>query len=314
MDESATSDAAPRREISSSDEYRRRTTTPWAWLAIGVAASLGVMTFGDLRRASGNPESTSHGSEVPRATRGRVVYDQAFAERASIVMEAVSSRDVVPYIDVVGTVTFDPQRVAAVGTRVRGRVIDVSVVEGDAVAQWDVLARLESAELGGAHQRVHAPGDKTAKKRLGRFALRSPIDGEIVGVHVRDGESVEPRHTAFRVADLSEVWVELAVFERDRGHVAVGDTVQLEPLGSGGPPVPGVVAHVGRVLDRATRTFAVRVVVDNAQRRFAIGQAVQARLHAKRPAQTAPAVPREAVSLVGGRATRRVEADAVEAR
>ena len=347
----------------------RRSRLRWASLAAAIALVLCALAFGLDLRADGNevPALTTS-SDVPVVRDGHVVYSQAFADRAEIVVADVEVREVLPFIDVAGTVTFDPRRVAAIGTRILGRVTDISVVEGDLVKRSDVLAQLESAELGGAQadvmslrarahaaekdverkrllvdegiasrrsaqqveahhaslraeleaarQRVHALGGTTAKRKLGVFSLRSPIDGEIVGVHIRNGQSVEPSHTAFYVADLSEVWVELAVFEGDRPRVSLGDAVDLEPRGDGGPPVKGLVSHIGRVLDEDTRTAAVRVVVDNTQRRLAVGQAIRARVYASRFAVEGPSVPRDAVVLVDGRPTVFVESgiNTVQAR
>ncbi|HWB80769.1 MAG TPA: efflux RND transporter periplasmic adaptor subunit [Nannocystaceae bacterium] len=163
------------------------------------------------------------------------------------------------------------------------------------------------AQLDAAQQRVRALGGRPTRRRLGRFELRSPIAGEVVGVHVQRGQSIDSSHTAFHVADLATVWVELALFERDLWRVEVGDVVAIEPYGEPTPPLEGVVAHVARVLDPSTRTAAVRVEVDNSSHRVAIGQAVRARVHAGRGALTAPALPRDAVVLLDGSPTVFVE-------
>ena len=165
------------------------------------------------------------------------------------------------------------------------------------------------AQLEAARQRVRALGGRPAKRRLGRFELRSPIEGELVGVHVQRGQSIDSSHTAFHVADLATVWVDLALFERELGSVAIGDAVEIEPYGDPSPPLDGIVSHVGRVLDPSTRTAAVRVEVDNSGRRLAIGQAVRARLLARSGAVEGPAVPRDALVLVDGVPTVFVEVD-----
>lgn len=158
------------------------------------------------------------------------------------------------------------------------------------------------AQLDAARQRVAALGGRKARRHLGRFDLRTPIAGEVIEVDVRRGESVEASRTAIEIADPSRVWVELAVFERDLTHVSIGDVVEIVPRGDVGPPIPGTVAHVGSVLDAATRTTRVRVAVDNHDRRLHIRQAVSASLYADRLAVDAPAVPSKAIVLVDGHA------------
>lgn len=335
----------------------RRRRWPW-WLAGGVCIA-GAVAFamhrgGDSFAATPTPEP-----DVPSSHDGRIVYSEAFVARAGLEIAAVESKQVLPVIAVIGTVTLDPRHVAAVGTRIPGRVTEIDVVAGDRVTAGARLARFESADLGGAQadllsvrarataarhdverkrllveegiasqrsaqqaeaeyaslkaeldaaeQRVRALGGRSAKRRLGVFELRAPIDGEVVRVEVQRGESVDPNHTAFELADLSSVWVELSLFERDLSRVSIGDVVSLHPRGDDRPPLSGVIEHVGRVLDEGTRTAPVRVVVDNGDRRLFVGQSIRASIHAASLAVEGPTVPRDAVVLVDGQPTVFVE-------
>jgi membrane fusion protein, heavy metal efflux system len=139
--------------------------------------------------------------------------------------------------------------------------------------------------------------------RLGEFNLASPIAGEIVAVNIYQGQAVEPSHTAFQVADLSELWIELSVFERDLRSVSVGDRVKVQTGGDEDTIVPGMVEHVSSVLDPVTRTATVRVVVDNTDRRLRVSQSVVARLESQQATVDGVAVPSRAVVLVDGEPT-----------
>src|SRR5690606_12147604 len=59
----------------------------------------------------------------------------------------VELQRIAPVVEATGTVDFSPQKVAAVGVRIFGRVAEVEVIEGDRVEQGQSLARVESAEL-----------------------------------------------------------------------------------------------------------------------------------------------------------------------
>ncbi|MBK8713746.1 MAG: efflux RND transporter periplasmic adaptor subunit [Nannocystaceae bacterium] len=349
LDESSPPDISP--------ASLRRGRWPW-WLAALACVAVGT-AFALHRSAPTDAAESAPEPDVPSAHDGRIVYSEAFVARAGLEVAAVESKQVLPVIEVIGTVTLDPRHVAAVGTRIPGRVTEIDVVAGDRVAAGDRLARFESADLGGAQadllsararataarhdverkrllveegiasqrsaqqaeaeyasleaelhaaeQRVRALGGRSTKRRLGVFELRAPIDGEVVRVQVQRGESVDPNHTAFEIADLSSVWVELALFERDLSRVSIGDAVTLQPRGDGRPPLQGTIAHVGRVLDERTRTAPVRIVVDNDDRRLFVGQAVHAQVHATSLAVQGPAVPRDAVVLVDGQPTVFVE-------
>lgn len=171
------------------------------------------------------------------------------------------------------------------------------------------------AELYAAEQRVRALGGGTGAGEIGVLSLSSPIDGKVVELHVSRGQSVEPSHTAFKVADLRTLWIELAVFERDLGHVRQGDAVELSAQTNLGTVLKGKVAHVGDVIDLETRSAPVRVEIDNAEEKLRPGQSVVARIRT----QTAPravVLPAEAVATVDGKSTVFVEVGegAVEAR
>ena len=235
----------------------------WALLALGVLAGVLVWSRADHDE---KPAAKST-RDVPYLDGRWIRYSQGFAERAGLTFGAAASGELAPLVYVTGTVTFDPDRVAAVGARIAGRVRKVDKLEGDVVKRGDVLAEIESAELGGAQaalisarartrrprptrsrrkeigpeakissyrdaelaaaaaeaaraeliaaeSRVHAMGGDPGGEP-GVLLLQSPLAGKIVARNLSRGQFVEPTLTAFKVADLSRVFVELAVFERD---------------------------------------------------------------------------------------------------
>ncbi len=89
-----------------------------------------------------------------RVEGGVVVMSPAFRERAGVREGVVKRARVEPSVRLVGTTIFDPENVSAVGSRVRGFVRRVLKVEGDSVEKGDVLAEIDSAELGAAQSEV----------------------------------------------------------------------------------------------------------------------------------------------------------------
>lgn len=185
---------------------------------------------------------------------------------------------------------------------------EVLVKEG-ITSRRSVEVTAKELEVTRAQQRAAAKqvrsmvGGAKSGGRLGEFNLASPIPGEIVAVNIYQGQAVEPSHTAFQVADLSELWIELAVFERDLRLVSVGDHVKVQAGGDEDTIVPGVVQHVGSVLDPVTRTATVRVVVENTDRRLRVSQSVVARIESQQATVEGVAVPSRAVVLVDGEPT-----------
>jgi cobalt-zinc-cadmium efflux system membrane fusion protein len=151
-----------------------------------------------------------------------------------------------------------------------------------------------------AAQRVQAMGGMPDGRDLGIFRVKAPIGGKITERNVWRGQHIEPTHTVFRVADLSRVWIELAVFERQIAAVRRGNEVDVFPAGAGGKVVAGVVDHVGDVIDVETRTASVRVVVDHPAFILRPGQSVRARIHLSARPDPTLVVPQSSVSNVDG--------------
>jgi cobalt-zinc-cadmium efflux system membrane fusion protein len=68
--------------------------------------------------------------------------------------------------------------------------------------------------------------------------------------------------TCFVLSDVSSVWVQGHVFDRDLPSVHLGDAVeQTNP--SFAQPFHGTVSYIGAIVDPATRTTPVRIVTRN---------------------------------------------------
>lgn len=75
-------------------------------------------------------------------------YPQSFATREKLAFVAANERVLTPSIYVTGSITYDARRVAAIGARIEGRLRTLSKVEGEDVKAGEVVAELESVELG----------------------------------------------------------------------------------------------------------------------------------------------------------------------
>lgn len=128
--------------------------------------------------------------------------------------------------------------------------------------------------------------------------VRSPIAGTIVGLDLVSGEAVESGRTLFEVADLSHMWIDMALPLADAGQVALEQAVVFRPDGSPDDAVSGVVSWIATAVDETTRTLSVRAAVandDGALRAHTFGRAQIV----VRESPTAIAVPTEAVQWEG---------------
>lgn len=141
-------------------------------IAVGAAVLAGVLVGVIVGRE--DPAPVAHAAvEVPHVEGDAIVLPKGFRERVGIEIAPVARESLAPVLRVVGTATLDPAHVAAAGTRLRGMVRKLHKLEGDAVKAGDLLAEIESADLGEAQASVAAlrahrqAAERNAKRERG---------------------------------------------------------------------------------------------------------------------------------------------------
>ncbi|HUC40083.1 MAG TPA: efflux RND transporter periplasmic adaptor subunit [Gemmatimonadales bacterium] len=95
------------------------------------------------------------------------------------------------------------------------------------------------------------------------LTLNAPVDGIVLEKMVVAGQAVMPGMKLYRIADLSTVWIEGAVFEQDLGLVRVGTPVSAEFTAYPGRKVAGRVSFVWPTVDDSSRSGRIRVAFQN---------------------------------------------------
>lgn len=111
------------------------------------------------------------------------------------------------------------------------------------------------------------------ERSLVTYPLTAPISGSVVEKHIVPGEAVEAATDAFEVADLSTVWADLSVYQRDLGVVREGQDVVID-AGPGQPRTRGTISYVRPIVGEETRTAIARAVVPNPDGMLRPGQFV----------------------------------------
>ncbi|MEE4301426.1 MAG: efflux RND transporter periplasmic adaptor subunit [Pseudomonadales bacterium] len=188
-----------------------------------------------------------------------------------------------------GSVTLAEPLVEHVHTRTSGWIERLAAdVEGDPVAEGDLLLELYSPELARAQEefllareaglrrasrdRLRSLGMTSSQiEALGvrgvvseRIELRARRDGFVMDLSVREGMYVEPRTEVLAVAGLDPVWVLAEVFERDVPRVAAGQRAELAFDFLPGRTFEGEVDYLYPMLDVERRNLRVRLVFENA--------------------------------------------------
>jgi membrane fusion protein, heavy metal efflux system len=94
-------------------------------------------------------------------------------------------------------------------------------------------------------------------------AITAPFDGIITNAVTAPGNIVESSTELFTVADISRVWVQAEVYEKDLGRLQVGQSAIIHVDTYPNEPFAGKVTYISNALDPQTRTAKVRCEVAN---------------------------------------------------
>jgi Cu(I)/Ag(I) efflux system membrane fusion protein len=173
---------------------------------------------------------------------------------------------------------YSPMLVAAQEELILARrLVDETADQGGRAAE-NARALLESARRRLGYWDV-APDQVEAIERSGELrralVLRSPASGLVVEKNVVRGSRVLPGTNLYRIADLSRVWVEGEVFEKDLALVSVGREVKVSLTAYPGQSFEGRVSYLHPTLSAESRTGRVRVELANPELRLKPGMYAQ---------------------------------------
>jgi cobalt-zinc-cadmium efflux system membrane fusion protein len=100
------------------------------------------------------------------------------------------------------------------------------------------------------------------------FSLNSPITGTVIERNATVGASVGTDANLFKIIDLSRVWIDANVFEKDLARARLGQEVKVKVPALPGSTYTGRVILIDSVVDPETRTIKVRTEVANPDSRL----------------------------------------------
>jgi cobalt-zinc-cadmium efflux system membrane fusion protein len=138
---------------------------------------------------------------------------------------------------------------------------EAAEAEADALSQ---AIRAQEATIAGINARLARFGATVdAGSSNSITAIRSPFDGVVIRVDAGPGAVVDPTSVLMSVADLSRVYVEAQVFEKDLGRIKVGQSTQVRFEAYPNDSFQGRIVAIKDILDPQTRTAGVRVELPN---------------------------------------------------
>ncbi|MEH6816563.1 MULTISPECIES: efflux RND transporter periplasmic adaptor subunit [Pseudoalteromonas] len=238
----------------------------------------------------------------------------------------VSYKSLHTEINTVGYVTYDEDKLVHIHPRVQGWIEKLYVKAiGDPVKKGQPLYEIYSPELVNAQEELLLALDRknsrlisAAENRLSALQLPkssivklkktkkvqqtitfySPQNGVVENLKIREGFYVKPGSTLMSIGDLSEVWVEAEVFERQAGQVKTGTPVTMTLDYLPGKTWQGKVDYIYPTLDAKTRTVKVRLRFKNEDGEFKPNMFAQIAIHTTGDEQVL-LIPKEALIRTG---------------
>jgi Cu(I)/Ag(I) efflux system membrane fusion protein len=229
-------------------------------------------------------------------------------------------------ISTVGYVTYNEDMLVHIHPRVQGWVEKLYVkATGDPVKKNQPLYDIYSPELVNAQEELLLALDRensrlitAAENRLSALQLPksaieklkktkkvqqnitfySPQNGVVENLNIREGFFVKPGSTLMAIGDLSDVWVEAEVFERQAGQVKKSTPVTMTLDYLPGKTWDGQVDYIYPTLDAKTRTVKVRLRFNNEEGEFKPNMFAQIAIHTTADEQ-ALLIPKEALIRTG---------------
>lgn len=224
-----------------------------AMLAISGCGGADPATEAPAAKAEAVHEEGQEGAKSPH-----VALTAEQIQAAGIVVAEAGPATIRETLPVYGVIAPNAERVRDVGARFPGVIRTVTAKIGDSVRAGDTLATIESNES------------------LQTYSVVAPLNGVVTARQANPGEQTGDK-VLFTIADLSSVWVELSLFPRDMAKVRVGQPVRVSSNDTG-LNADGKIVYVAPFGSSANQTLTARVLLDNADRRWAPGLYVTAQV------------------------------------
>ncbi len=131
--------------------------------------------------------------------------------------------------------------------------------------QLEESVRGQESTIAGMEERLRRFGitDLTAPDRPSITPIRAPFAGVVTKVSAGPGDVVDSSAELFSIADISRVYVQAQVYEQDLGRVQKNQTASIRVDAYPEERFSGRIVSISDVIDRTTRTAAVRCDVAN---------------------------------------------------
>jgi cobalt-zinc-cadmium efflux system membrane fusion protein len=238
-----------------------------------------------LLTATALPAHEDHGQPHDQApaiaapTTGPIRLTQMMVRNLDLQTAEVELRPLEKVFRALGIVEPEPGKIAAITSRISGRITQLAVREGQQVKAGDFLFEVESRVVADPPPRL-------------RFT--APMDGMVLATNVLPGGAVEPDKNLLTIINVNDVDVVAQVHEGQIAAVRNDQTVRIRALAHPTEIFTGKVKSTAANLNRENGTLRVFVHTANPETKLLPGMRAQLSFVVEE-SDPAVVVPREAV-------------------
>jgi Cu(I)/Ag(I) efflux system membrane fusion protein len=290
----------------------------------------------EMGQSAEKPEmKMDEGKAMPSMPPGSIRLSPDRQQLIGVVLTPVAIRPMTREVRTVGRVEYDERRLAFVNTKFAGWIerLDVDFT-GVFVRKGQTLMAIYSPELVSAQEEYllalkatrsmpraassrelleasrrrlllwdirpeHIDELKRTGKASRTLDIHSPISGYVIEKMALQGLRVEPGMNLYKIADISRVWIDAAIYEYEVPLIKLGQDATVDLSYAPGEVLRGRVSYVYPYLDEKTRTVRVRLEFPNPHAALKPGMYADVVLKAERG--EALAVPQTAILDTGSR-------------
>lgn len=156
------------------------------------------------------------------------------------------------------------------------KIVPLREVQEAESAAGEARAAVRAARAAIAGFGVEPPTDDGNDATSSTFVLRAPVAGSVIERTAMVGQMLDPATPAFRIGNLSTLWLTVHAFERDAVRIQQGVAAHVSFPALPGRDFEGTVIVIGRHVERESRTVPVRIDVANSDRLLRPGMSASA--------------------------------------
>ncbi len=197
-------------------------------------------------------EGGEHGHGEGHGEEGVVQLTEEALKNSKIEVRDAGPATLAVQLRVNGRISPVSSNVAHIASRFSGVIREVKKDIGETVAAGDVLAIVES------------------NQNLQKFEVRALKGGIVTDRHATIGESIKEDEALFVVMDLSQLWADFTIFQRDVAKVKIGQAINVYISGRT-EPFKSTLTFISPIVDDTTQSRTARAVISNPDNTLAPG-------------------------------------------